>query len=119
MSGVTLAWAVEIGLITWRNFKKGATDNVGGLPLPADYLATFAIFGVLGLIGGQAAKPATVLAWGYVAATALNLFDPTFSKTAQPNQSTITGSVNPNATSGNGQYPIASRPPTTTNVSGG
>lgn len=80
MTGVLVAWAVEVGLITYRDFKKGSKNNVGGLPLPADYLATFIIFGVLALPSGEFQKPATLAAWGYVAATFLNLFDPTFNK---------------------------------------
>lgn len=80
MTGVTTAWIVQLGIITYRDMKKGATNNIAGLPLPADYLASFAIFGVLGLIPGDAAKVAGVAAWGFVVATFLNLFDPTLAK---------------------------------------
>ena len=87
MTGVTTAWLAELIIITARDFKKGATNQVGGLPLPADYLASFAVFGVLGLATGDAGKVAGIAAWGFVIATFLNLFDPTLSK-SQPSSTT-------------------------------
>lgn len=39
------------------------------LPIPSRLLVTFAVFGVLGLAKGQAARPAKVFAWGIVVAT--------------------------------------------------
>lgn len=117
MTGVVLAWAVELGLITWRGFRKGAPDNVGGLPLPADYLATFAIFGTLSLFGGVAEKPATVAAWGYIAATALNLFDPTFNRAGKSTTNSVTGNTFTNPqTQTKSAGPIAARPPIAANV---
>jgi hypothetical protein len=118
MTGVVIAWTVELGLITYRGFKKGAKQNVGGLPLPADYLATFAIFGVLGLFSGVAEKPATAVAWGYVAATALNLFDPTLNKAP----TTVQGTDTPSPTGPVGPLsgplaPTIARPPTAHNIS--
>ncbi len=123
MPGVVLPWMIELGLITYRGYKKkGTTNLVGGLPLPADYLASFAIFGVLGLFSGSAQKPATAVAWGYVAATFLNLFDPTLSKTTVPGTATPnpTGPVGPQSNPlGGALQPTVARPPTATNVSVG
>jgi hypothetical protein len=120
MTGVIVAWLTEVVLITYRGTKKGSPQNVGGLPLPADYLATFAIFGVLGLFSGVAEKPATVAAWGYVAATFLNLFDPTLNKPGASVTNTSTGTVatNPsNPSTYASSSPTVARPPTATNVS--
>lgn len=39
------------------------------LPIPSRLLVAFAVFGVLGLAKGQAARPAKVFAWGIVVAT--------------------------------------------------
>lgn len=131
MTGVVIAWFTEVVLITYRAMRKPTTtssavnssvnNTVGGLPLPSEYLATFVIFGTLSLFSGNAEKPATVAAWGYVIATALNLFDPTFSSAGSKVTNTSTGTtatnpVNPSATAGNGQYPIAARPPTASPV---
>ncbi len=87
------AWALELVLITLRDLgvtlpgklafsSKGHAVN--GLPLPADYLATFIIFAPLAALADTRARPlATTLAWGYVLATALNAIDAT-NPTAKP-----------------------------------
>jgi hypothetical protein len=75
--GIVTAWLTEMGLITYRNSKKAAPDNVAGFPLPADYLASFAIFGVLAALPDSASKLSGAIGWGYVVATFLNLFNPT------------------------------------------
>lgn len=70
MNGIVLAWAVEAGIVTWRAFKRDSRA-----PLPSEFVATFVIFGTLGVIAeSPTARPAcTVTAWGIVIATALNL----------------------------------------------
>jgi hypothetical protein len=78
----------ELVIITLRNAKSGAKDNVAGFPLPADYLATFAIFGVLGSLPESASTFATVTGWGYVVATFLHFVDPTLQKTTVPGTAT-------------------------------
>lgn len=75
--GVLLAWAVEIGLITWRDLtnKADANHTINGFPLPADYLATFIVFGTLGLVPSSnqgASRAATLAAWAFVIATYMN-----------------------------------------------
>jgi len=73
--GVLLAWAVEIGLITWRDLTgKDPTHVINGFPLPADYLATFLVFGTLGLVpkDSPGSKAATLAAWAFVIATYVN-----------------------------------------------
>ena len=81
MIGVLSAWLVEVGLITWRDFKRGSTGNIAGLPIPADYLATFVIYGALGMLGHGSnpdrTKLAGITAWGFTIATALQVVDPT------------------------------------------
>lgn len=70
MNGLALAWLTETGLVTWRAFKR---DNRP--PLPADFVASFVIFGGLGLLAETEvfAGAAAVAGWGIVVATALNL----------------------------------------------
>lgn len=97
MNGVTTAWIAQLIIITYRDLKPGSTHNIGGLPLPADYLASFAIFGALGLIGGDAAKPAGVAAWGFVIASFLNLFP---SKLVPSTSSSASSSATTSSTKG-------------------
>ena len=75
--GVLSAWLAEIGLITWRDLTNKADKNhtISGFPLPADYLATFMVFGLLGLVPRDnqgASRAATAVAWGFVVATLVN-----------------------------------------------
>ena len=77
--GVLLAWMVEIGVITWRDLTKKqdkALHTINGFPLPADYLATFLVFGALAFVpkDSGAAKPAVLTAWAVVLASYLNVF---------------------------------------------
>lgn len=73
MGNVKVPWLVALVIITYRDMRKGSTNNVGGLPLPADYLASFAIFGALSLFTGEAERIGTVAGWGFVVAMLLNL----------------------------------------------
>lgn len=82
MNGLALAWMAEVGLMTYRIVHTGRPDEAGGgrVPWPADYIATFVVFGGLSLVGELGAgwdQVATVAGWGLVLATVLNLVDPT------------------------------------------
>lgn len=104
------AWATELILITLKDlginipgvkWANGSANRVNGLPLPADYLATFLVFGVLAVIDDAspaAHKFATWTAWGVVVASLLSGIDPTDplgkAQTQQPQ------SVNAAATTG-------------------
>lgn len=82
-------WAVELLLITLKNlgvnlpgikWAQGSAHRVNGLPLPADYTATFIIFAplaVLGDAGPGAARFAGVTGWAWVLASLLSAIDPT------------------------------------------
>jgi hypothetical protein len=90
---VITAWLAELILITMRDVKKGSTNSVAGFPLPADYLASFGIFGVLAALPPSASTFAGVTAWGFVVATALNFFDPTLNKAGNANGTGTAASV--------------------------
>lgn len=80
MFGVLSAWLVEVGLITYRDIaRSNSTNTIGGLPLPADYLATFVVFGSLAALSEveSARTFCGITAWGFVLASLLNLVDPT------------------------------------------
>ena len=98
MGGIFLAWLVEVGIITWRDLTgKAKNHTVAGLPIPADYVATFVIFGALGLVPKDnvgASRTATLTAWAYVVATYLNvapaLINPTGKTASTATSSTTT-----------------------------
>ena len=109
MSAVLLAWATEIGLITWRDIRgQEKNHSIAGLPLPADYLATFIIFGGLAMVpkGGGAGRAAALGAWAYVVATYLNavpaILNPSGAQTTSGTKSgtSTTTSPPPSATVG-------------------
>lgn len=94
--GVLTAWLAEMAIITWRDVTKKVPDHtINGFPLPADYLATFLIFGTLGLVpkdNGGAYKAAALAAWGFVIATYLNALPGPLNPTAPPKNTGTAGS---------------------------
>ncbi len=88
MSGVLLLFVTEIGILTIRNTRKGAAQNVGGLPLPSTYLAAAVVYGIAGEIakgGGARGTAGITLAAAVTLATYMNYIDPatlTVGKTA-------------------------------------
>lgn len=78
--GLFSAFIVEVGLITYRSLKGGglkvpATAPIP-LPLPSYYVSAVFVYGALGLVPGRAAPIAGLIGWGFVVATALELFNP-------------------------------------------
>lgn len=102
MGGLLLAWITEVGLITWRDLTGKAPDHtINGMPLPADYLATFLIFGALGFIpkdNAGASRTAALLGWAFVLATYLDIapaiVNPTSPKATQTASTTAAQSSN-------------------------
>lgn len=70
MTGLLAAWGVEAGIVTYRSFRTQQRP-----PLPSDFVATFILFGTLGLVAESPtlAPAATLVGWGVVLATVLNL----------------------------------------------
>lgn len=73
MTGMLTAWMAEAGIVTWRAFHRDHRP-----PLPSEYIATFVIFGALGLLTEvpNGSAPAAAIGWGLVLATGLSYFDP-------------------------------------------
>lgn len=71
MNGVTSAWLAQIFIMSWRSWRRNK-----GLPYPYELVASFVIFGVLDVIhGAESARSITsVLAWGFVVASFMNMF---------------------------------------------
>lgn len=97
--GVLTAWLVEVGLITWRDLTgKDPTHTINGFPLPADYLATFLIFGTLGLVskGNEgASRAAGLAAWAFVIATYMNAVPAVVNPSGAPSAKTATAGTTP------------------------
>lgn len=70
MNPIVVPWLVEVGLITWRDVRIWKRP-----PAPSELLATFIVFGGASLIPDR--RFGSVVGWGMVIATFLNLFDPT------------------------------------------
>lgn len=69
MGAVMAAWLAEIGIIAVRDL-----TGPKRIPLPSELLATFVVFGGLGLVSESdtARGPAAATAWGLVIATLLS-----------------------------------------------
>jgi hypothetical protein len=72
MDNLLIPWAIEIGVIVWRDFRKASKG--GKLPLPSEFLSTFVVFGSLTLVSQASPKVATTAGYGFVVATLLTSF---------------------------------------------
>lgn len=71
MRAVALAWAVGLGLMTWRT-----AQEFGQPPVPGRLLGASAVFAALGLLaeaGPGAARVAGLAAWGFDLAVLLQI----------------------------------------------
>lgn len=79
MGGLMLAFLAEVGIITYRDIAGSEANRtahtVAGLPLPADYMAAILAYGVLGAVppSSGAYKVSSLLGWGIVLATLMNV----------------------------------------------
>ena len=78
--GLLGAFMLELGLITYRTVRSNGitvpTTAPLPLPLPSTYVSAVLVYGALGLAPGKAAPVAGLIGWGFVVATALNLWNP-------------------------------------------
>jgi hypothetical protein len=76
--GLLSAWMAELILITYRGSLRGSTASnpIPHLPVPAEYGSTFIIYGALAFIPESGQRFASLVGWGLVAATFLNLWNP-------------------------------------------
>jgi hypothetical protein len=90
---IAIAWLVELAALAYRDWtnpqpvklRGGGTVQRGkGLIFPSEILATFIIFGTLSLAEQSSLAPvATAVAWGFVLATGLTLWNPASPLTLQ------------------------------------
>jgi len=68
----------EAALISYRDIKNGTNvlNPVPHFPLPSQFASVLLIYGGLSLIPGRGQRVASLVGWGFVVATALNLWTP-------------------------------------------
>lgn len=80
MNSLFGAFIVELGLVTFRTVRNGGIVTPTTAPIPAPlpslYTSAILIYGGLALIPGRGAPLAGLIGWGFVVATALNLWSP-------------------------------------------
>jgi len=69
--GLLTAALAEVAIVTYRDLSQNKV-----LPPPSDYVAVAIIFGGLGLLPESGASFASLVGWGLVLATFLNLWSP-------------------------------------------
>ena len=69
---------VEAALVTYRDVRSDnkATNAIPYLPLPSQYTSVVIVYGALALFPDSASQLATLIGWGLVVATALNVWTP-------------------------------------------
>lgn len=97
-SGLFGAALVETALVTYREVGQGRLSVPGDAPLkaplPSTYTAIVVVYGVLGFVPGQGELVASLIGWGLVIATFLNLWQPG-SKSVTGLGGTSTPTLNP------------------------
>ncbi len=105
----------ESALISWRDLSQTKFP-----PLPSDFAAVIIIWGILSFFpegGGQ--RTATVIGWGFVAATFMNLWNPASpTKLALPGGGSTASSVVPGGVGASGTTPAKSTAPGPTGSGG-
>ena len=69
---------VETALITYRGVinKTNASNPIPHFPLPSQLMSVIIVYGGLSLFPESAERLAALMGWGFVVATALNLWTP-------------------------------------------
>lgn len=73
MDSLVWPWVTEIAFISYRDVTQNKPARP---PLPSEFLATFVVFGGLTLVAQANTRVASLMGWGFVIATALNVFNP-------------------------------------------
>lgn len=96
MGTIAAPWFAEFVLISYRAVRKQHRP-----PLPSELLAVFVVFGAFSLIGESQPKIGSLLGWGVVLATALDVA-PTFIAPRYSAASTTPDATLPTFNAGNG-----------------
>jgi len=68
----------EVALITYRDVKNGSNVNnpIPHFPIPSQYVSVILVYGGLSLLPESADRLGALIGWGFVVATALNVWTP-------------------------------------------
>ena len=69
---------VETILVTYRDVRAGTNqiNPIPHLPMPSQYASVVIVYGALSLLPQSASRLASLIGWGFVVATALNVWAP-------------------------------------------
>lgn len=80
MRGLLGAFFAEVGLITYRSVKRGGVSVRETaplpMPLPSEYTSAVLVYGALTFLPKASAPVPSLIGWGLVLATLLNLWEP-------------------------------------------
>jgi hypothetical protein len=103
--GLFAAALVESALVTWRDVSQTKVP-----PPPSDFVAVAIIYGGLALIPQSGERFASVVGWGFVVATFLNLWSPSSPiKLAMPGGASTVPAANPSANTAGNPYSLTNR----------
>jgi len=98
MTGLLSAFLAEVVIVTYRAYSKSGVAGGGistpdqaplNLPLPSYYTAPILAYGALALIPASGQQFASMVGWGLVVATLLNLWDPATPTTIAPKKGQV------------------------------
>jgi hypothetical protein len=97
MTGLFSAFLFEVGLITYRattqkQVVKGKTSPLPA-PLPSLYTSAILVYGGLGLLPKSLAPVPSLVGWGFVVATFINLYKPGSANTAAASNASLAKAV--------------------------
>ena len=90
MRGLLTAALAESVLVSWRDLHQERIP-----PLPSDYVAVAILYGGLALFPESASTFTSLVGWGFVLATFLNLWNPASPLTLAPKNQDLTRSQAP------------------------
>lgn len=105
MSGLLGAFIAEMVLVTYRGVTGGLKVPQQAplhAPLPSTYTSAVIVYGALGILPKSLAPLPTLIGWGFVVATFLNLYNPGAANAAAASSATL----GQNITAGPGINPV-------------
>ena len=105
MNGLLAAFLVETALVTYRSVTQGGAKVPAaapiGAPLPSTYTSVILVYGALGLLPSSLAPLPSLVGWGFVVATFLNLYTPGSANAAAASSNTLATALKPAPTTSN------------------
>jgi hypothetical protein len=102
MKTLLAAFLAEVGLVTYRSVRSGGvvtpTTAPISAPLPSLYTSAVLVYGTLSLAPSSLVPVASLVGWGFVVATFLNLFSPGAANTAAASSAKLASALGPSPT---------------------